>query len=105
MYTLFGGVTISEKVYHFRLGKDDVVVEEVLEKKSGSERSNFIRTALLFYIQYGEQIKELMSDVKEIKASMTDGVIMEKPKKVQQNKEEEKIQDNLVEGIMDILNM
>jgi hypothetical protein len=105
MYTLFGGVTISEKVYHFRLGKNDFEVEEILEKKSGSERSNFIRTALQFYIEYGEQMKELMSDVKEIKAFMTDGAIVEKPKEVQQNKEEEKIQDNLVEGIMDILNM
>jgi len=105
MYTLFGGVTISEKVYHFRLGKNDSEVEEILEKKSGSERSNFIRTALQFYIEYGEQMKELVNDVRDIKASIAHGLVTEEPNESEQGKEEEKIQENLVEGIMDILNM
>lgn len=54
------------KVYSFRLTKSDVEVEELLEKMQGKEKQEYIRSALRFYYNFGNMLKEMNDNVKII---------------------------------------
>lgn len=63
------------KTHSFRLLKSDNDIEEILEKLEGKNKAEFIRSALKFYVKYGDSIENIEKKVEEIAAILKNGAI------------------------------
>ncbi len=63
------------KTHSFRLLKDDKDIEEILGSMEGKKKAEFIRSALRFYINYGNSIENIEKKIEEIAAILKSGAI------------------------------
>ncbi|MBE0069889.1 hypothetical protein [Thermoanaerobacterium thermosaccharolyticum] len=58
--------------YTFRTKVDDKELDEILSSLQGTERADFIRNALYFYVKNKDIINNLYSDIADIKETLVD---------------------------------
>lgn len=55
---------LKPRKYSFRVYDDSII--EVLETLKPSQRSDYIRNALLFYILHGEKIEQMLEEMRDV---------------------------------------
>lgn len=58
--------------YTFRTKVDDKELDEILSSLQGTERADFIRNALYFYVKNKDIINNLYSNIADIKETLVD---------------------------------
>ena len=94
------------KPYSFRLGENETDIREVLEPMSGRERSSFIRAALRFYIQFGEEIFKISQGIENILVRMETGSLSTAPIVMEQDRQAVSNDDEIIfNSIQELLNL
>ena len=99
-----------DKTYGFKLLAEDEDIKEKLESMQAGERSSFIRSALRFYITFGDEfakmsqnIEEMLSVIKSGKLQIDTSTEQVESKTEDEDKSEEELERMIAESINDIL--
>lgn len=61
---------VAIKTYSFRLGKDDEDIKRVLDSMSGPARGKYMKDAIRFYGNLGDEIKLLNKQIAELTVAL-----------------------------------
>jgi Arc/MetJ-type ribon-helix-helix transcriptional regulator len=95
------------KVYSFRLGKKDDDIERLLEGLDRNERSSYIKEALRFYRDFGENLSRISEGVdcilKKIESSGPFPADFQEQSRDEESKENGENEKVLIDSLEDIL--
>jgi hypothetical protein len=95
--------------YTFRTKVDDKELDEILSSLQGTERADFIRNALYFYVKNKDTLNNLYSDIADIKETLNDlkksGISIKENVKEPEREPKENNEDILKEMVNGFLNL
>jgi hypothetical protein len=104
-----------DKTYGFKLLNEDSDLKEKLESMQAGERSSFIRNALRFYMNCGDEIAKMSRNIEEIMHAISTGTLpasqLDEPPITKSNESDKTDEDDidvdkiLRDSIQDIINM
>ncbi|MEL7564977.1 MAG: hypothetical protein AAGU27_08835 [Dehalobacterium sp.] len=76
--------------YSFRLLDEDSDIEKALTRLDGQKKSKLIREALKFYVSFGDMLKNIEENIKQVRQIAEEGILLQnKPERQEYQREGE----------------